>query len=456
MTTRTMAGALTAAIICVAGMTWAYSLQTVSFQDGDANGYAGTVDTWTGDGSAHGSETTLYFGKEGAPNTHDYSASIRFDSAVSTLPANSFILTASLSLTRAAGVAPSPATEDGSFNGSIRRSAAFTEASTVIGATGNGYTEVGGWAPPAWPNATAHDLDITGFARGWQAGTITNDGVRFVDSGNLQSDIAFHSSEAATVAYRPKLTVQYIAQTSSRERIVVLSGSTVTDDTWLNSASTGSNYGTGSTLQVGRNQPPGGGYGNSLVKFDVASGLQSALGANWNNPVIWQYKGAWMGFSYDGGLTPTSLSFSAYPLSAGAAWTEGGATWATRDGANAWPAAWVAGGVPAGANVAAGTESVVQGTVWNAGNNPAISGMSLWDVSTTTSNFIYGAWTNNGWVIPGYYGTSGNTSGGRSSEGADFTQAGPFLIVVMEIPEPATGVVLGLAGLLALRRGRRA
>ena len=455
----------TAAILLVLGAAAARgaTVLTATFQEGDGNGYAGTADTWTGNGANNGNDPFLYFGRKNTP-LYTYNPAIRFDNAITTLPANSFILKASLTLTRSDGTAPSPATESGNLVGGLHRpSGAWTESSTSIGTTGNRYTHLrSAFGPTPWPNGgVARSLDITPFARGWKAGTIPNNGVSFQDSGNLVTDLAVHSSEAATVANRPMLSVQYVVP-DANEQIVVLSGTSSLTDTWINSAlaANNTNYGAANTVQIGRNQPDGGGFGNGLIRFDVAAGLTAALGATYNDPTKYDFKDAYMGFMYDGNQSNVNDNFEARPLSAAATWTEGGATWNTRDGANAWPAPWVAGGVPAGANVTGGPETLVQGALWNPSFNPSISGMNLWDVDTTVENYIYGFWANNGWVVPGYSGTSGNLSGPWSSEGADFLQGGPFLIVIMEqippVPEPSTLALLGLGTIgLAIRQRRR-
>ncbi|OPZ29163.1 MAG: hypothetical protein BWZ02_01073 [Lentisphaerae bacterium ADurb.BinA184] len=450
-----VAAAMAAAFLAGSGLH-AYTLQTLTFQDGDVNGYAGTVDTWVGDASAHGSEAFLYWGRSTTPS-YDYRPAIRFDNALEQVPSNAFILTSYMTLTRSGGSTPaSPVgiAEDGDTIGNVvRASSSWGESSTTVPMATPRYTLVQGhWASGIWPDDEARDIDITSLARAWHAGVYVNQGVSFSESNNQYTDIAWHSREAATVANRPKLTVQYMVPDSPRERIVVLSSATVTEDTWLGSYLTSANYGADGAIYIGRNQPnQSGNYGNGLVRFDVASALEDALGENWNNAAIWQYKGAWMGFHNGSGAS--SLDFQAYPLSGAATWTEGGTTWATLDGTTPWPAAWVGGGAVPAANRVAGAEILVEGNSFNA---PTIVGMTMWDVSTTVSNFIYGTWINNGWVFPGYYGTSGGASGGLSSEGAPFALGGPFMIIVMEIPEPASGMVFALAGLAALRRGRRA
>lgn len=208
---------------------------TVSFQEGDANGYAGTQDTWFSprdtSGEKFGFPNSDYFRTAEWPSTNQQ-ALLRFDdifgAGADQVPLGSMIDNATLTITvdtrqysngEANAVykmlvdwletdAFDAAQWAGGDTGGIDRDDVEAAATAVTDATayaaGNGIIDAG----------TVMDLDVTSIVQDWSDGD-ANYGFLLQSLGLASGDGLFmDSSESASQSERPKLTINYVPEPS--------------------------------------------------------------------------------------------------------------------------------------------------------------------------------------------------------------------------------------------------
>jgi hypothetical protein len=178
---------------------------TVSFQDG-VNSYNGTVDTYvTGDstGSSFGSATTL----EVDDGSGDEQTLIRFDDifggGTGQIPIGATIQSATLEVVNSNG---------GGNPNMHRMLAAWSGSSTWnslgAGVSPNGVEAIASVDGSLPGNIGTASVDVTAALLAWASDPSSNLGWAFLPTSSDGVDT--HSSEATTIANRPKLTVTYV------------------------------------------------------------------------------------------------------------------------------------------------------------------------------------------------------------------------------------------------------
>jgi hypothetical protein len=195
--------------------------QTVTFQDGAA-GYAGTVDTFLVKGTPaldNSAATTLVV--DGSPDADVRQILLRFGGLFASeggpIPDGAEILSATLAIhitnPSADGAAfhrmVGPWQESDTWSslvGGVQTDGAEASASADVSSLFNGTV-------PAF-----HNVDVTASVASWASGAANRGWVLVTPTGGTDS-WQFDSSEAATVANRPRLTVQYRGSSGPEGRL---------------------------------------------------------------------------------------------------------------------------------------------------------------------------------------------------------------------------------------------
>lgn len=195
---------------------------TITFQDG-VNGYSSTADTWIAiaSGSGSGDETDSNFGSgtsikvEDDPNQSDGQGLIRFDgifgNGVGKIPLGSTITSATVSFKTGNGFANTPSAP--SFH---RMLVGWDEGTVTWNSLTGGIQDDGTDALAtaddnggfALANAEVGSWDVLATVQAWSAGA-TNSGWAIL--GTTNDGWNGYTSEFATAADRPSLTIEFIA-----------------------------------------------------------------------------------------------------------------------------------------------------------------------------------------------------------------------------------------------------
>jgi hypothetical protein len=181
-----------------------------------------------------------------------YETLVQFN--ISSLPANAVILTATLEMYSPVSSTPG-----------VRAYAALSAWSEATVTWNTKPTASGDYGAQTATGLGWHKWNVTALAQQWQAGTLTNNGFLLAQAGTTFGTLDYDSRENASLR-QPRLTVIYATQGSP----AILP---VQADTWINQALPSTNYGSDSSLQVGRVT---GSARNTLLKFDTSS-LPSSL-----------------------------------------------------------------------------------------------------------------------------------------------------------------------------------
>lgn len=200
-------------------------------------------------GSNYGAEDSITVGSVTLPSAAEFRALAAFD--LSTLPADAVILTATLELYQT----------NTYFSGIIIHAQALTSAWTENGVT---------WSNQ--PGATTTDeaaegersgnwrrWNITSITRKWQAGTLTNHGVRLVYVSGANFAQTFSSREGAN---SPRLVVEYVRRTPALY---------VQADTQVSQANPSLPCGNCTPLYIARSATPPNYEMHALLQFDISS-----------------------------------------------------------------------------------------------------------------------------------------------------------------------------------------
>jgi hypothetical protein len=291
---------------------------SISYQLGDGKGTASETDDTYVDADSptvnNGTDVTML--SDGlSPHSHPL---LKFPNIFGTspnqIPLGSTIYSASIEVyvTNGSG---SPVTVYELTEGWNENEATWNESSTGVswvnaGADGTGShaTVAEGEFPPS-SSGTKISVEVTSSLQNWSDGS-TNNGWVFIETSTNGMDVS--SSDDTTQGNRPKLTVVYSNGGLSSTSLIASA------DTYLNSASTTTNYGTSDPLLA-----EGSPQSSALMKWDFSS---IGTGTHVNSVSM---KLNIVGATFD--------TYNLYQVKRN--WTENGATWNTYDGTNNWTTA---------------------------------------------------------------------------------------------------------------------
>jgi len=352
---------------------------------------------------------------------------------LATVPAGAAVYRAQLALDRVSATGDSEARV-----GHV--SAAWNEGTIVYNsAPGTAATRYGG---PLGTGAGTTVLDVTTYVdsvRRTGSGTAS---YRLSGGGEDNGHTTVFSSREAGAGVAPELTVEWVPASRlytpgmKGSNLVArlqegLSGYAGTSDTML---TTRNSLVHGADASFNMENVWGSDTSRGLVKFDLSS-----IGVN---PAWATVTSATLLLMPSDFQTMTSIPVQVRELQK--AWTEN-ATWTTYDGVNLWDLAGAAG---AGDQSAVLSSTSLADSQW---------GMIYLDVTSSVASWLGNPALNNGWIVDAVSATQNIVSQVGTSENATIVLRPQLWIQMNVIPEPATAAVLGLAGLLGLkRRGRRA
>ncbi|MGZ5586575.1 MAG: DUF4347 domain-containing protein [Methylobacter sp.] len=217
---------------------WQGILATATFQDG-VSGYTGTTDTYldsTLSGTNYGASGTLQIITPLLLGSTQQSL-ISFD--LSSIPAGSIVTSASVTFTASSAIAVLPSVD------MYKMLSSWSESTSTWSRLGNGVStdnsEASSTADASWGallglngTATFSGASLASTAQSWINNPASNNG--WLLTAGITS-VQFYSSEEATIAYRPQLSITYTAPTPPSMDL----------DANNSSGATGSNYTTSFT-----------------------------------------------------------------------------------------------------------------------------------------------------------------------------------------------------------------